>query len=75
MKLEEYRKRLIELESLPWNESYRKIASLLAEYLSGQAVPDALDSHQVYLGRSTARGIAEPGCFCKIGGLHACRSL
>jgi hypothetical protein len=26
MKLEEYRKRLIELESLPWNESYRKIA-------------------------------------------------
>lgn len=41
MKLEEYRKRLIELESLPWNESYRKIASLQAEYLSGQAVPDA----------------------------------
>lgn len=26
MKLEEYRKRLIELESLPWNESYRKVA-------------------------------------------------
>jgi hypothetical protein len=26
VKLEEYRKRLIELESLPWNESYRKIA-------------------------------------------------
>jgi hypothetical protein len=75
VKLEEYRKRLIELESLPWNESYRKIASRQAEYLSGQAVPDALDSHQVYLGRSTARGIAEPGCFCKIGGLHACRSL
>ena len=41
MKLEEYRKRLIELESLPWNESYRKIASRQAEYLSGQAVPDA----------------------------------
>ncbi len=41
MKLEEYRKRLIELESLPWNESYRKIAELQAEYLSGQAVPDA----------------------------------
>jgi hypothetical protein len=49
VKLEEYRKRLTELESLPWNESYRKIAELLAEYLSGQAVPDALDSHQVYL--------------------------
>jgi hypothetical protein len=41
VKLEEYRKRLIELESLPWNESYRKIAELQAEYLSGQAVPDA----------------------------------
>jgi hypothetical protein len=41
VKLEEYRKRLIELESLPWNESYRKIASLQAEYLSGQVVPDA----------------------------------
>jgi hypothetical protein len=45
MKLEEYRKRLIELKSLPWNESYRKIAFLQAEYLSGQVVPDALDSH------------------------------
>jgi hypothetical protein len=41
VKLEEYRKRLIELESLPWNESYRKIAELQAEYLSGQVVPDA----------------------------------
>ena len=41
MKLEEYRKRLTELESLPWNESYRKIAFLQAEYLSGQVVPDA----------------------------------
>ena len=41
MKLEEYGKRLIELESLPWNESYRKIAELQAEYLSGQVVPDA----------------------------------
>jgi hypothetical protein len=40
MKLEEYRKRLIELKSLPWNECYRKIAELQAEYLSGQVVPD-----------------------------------
>jgi hypothetical protein len=41
VKLEEYRKRLIELESLPWNECYRKIAFLQAEYLSGQVAPDA----------------------------------
>jgi hypothetical protein len=75
VKLEEYRKRLTELESLPWNESYRKIAFLQAEYLSGQVVPDALDSHQVYLGCSTALLIAKTGCFSQFEGLQTSRSL
>jgi hypothetical protein len=30
---------LIELESLPWNESYRKIAELQAEYYPGKLFP------------------------------------
>jgi hypothetical protein len=41
VKLEEYRKKLTELKKLPWSEYRQKVAELQAEYLSGQAVPDA----------------------------------
>ena len=43
MKLEEYEKRLTELElgKLPWSEFKQKMAQVQAEYLAEQAVPDA----------------------------------
>jgi hypothetical protein len=60
MKLEEYREKLTELDRLPWNECYQKIAELQAEYLSEQVVADA----------ETAWGIAGTGCCCEFGGLQ-----
>jgi hypothetical protein len=43
MKLEEYEKRLTELElgNLPWAEFKQKMAELQSEYLAEQVVPDA----------------------------------
>lgn len=41
MKLEIYLKKLSELEKLPWTEYRQRAAELQAEYLSGQAIPDA----------------------------------
>lgn len=76
MKLEEYRKRLIELESLPWNESYRKIAEAdkLSIYL-GKPSPMRSTAIKFIFDARAARGITELGCFCKIGELQTSRSL
>ena len=77
MKLEEYRKRLIELESLPWNESYRKIAFAykLSIYL-GKSSPMRSTVIKFILDAQQRSGeLPKLGCFRQIEGLQTSRSL